>query len=161
MRSDDIQRHPLRRHPRLEMALFSRVAGQERREDIDELMQELREVAEALHRAERKLAAIEAMDGLDAEAVRRATTHVRLLARPAGYALVEADEPPPEIGEVLEYEGEQFAVECLRPSPFPGDRRRCAVLGWLGARDSEPPTVDPLEPEPDTGQADTGRGDTA
>jgi hypothetical protein len=145
MRSDDIQRHPLRRHPRLEMALFSRVSGQERREDIDELMQELREVAEALHRAERKLAAIEAMDGLDADAMRRATTHVRLLSRPAGYALVEADEPPPAIGDVLQHEGEEFAVECFRQSPFPADQRRCAVLGWVGR--SEPPADEPLEPE--------------
>jgi hypothetical protein len=147
MRSHDIQRHPLRRHPRLEMALFSRVSGQERREDIDELMQELRDVAEALNRAERKLAAIEAMDGLDTDAVRRATTHVRLLSRPAGYAVVEADEPPPAIGEVLEHEGEQFAVECFRQSPFPGDRRRCAVLGRVGAA-PEPPADDPLEPNP-------------
>jgi hypothetical protein len=145
MRSDDIQRHPLRRHPRLEMALFSRVSSQERREDIDELMQELREVAEALYRAERKLAAIEAMDGLDADAMRRATTHVRLLSTPAGYAVVEADEPPPAIGDVLEHDGGQFAVECFRQSPFPGDRRRCAVLGWRGTL--EPPAGDPVEPE--------------
>src|SRR4051812_14075557 len=111
MRSHDIQRHPLRRHPRLEMTLFSPVAGNERREDIHELMQELRDVAEALHRAERKLAAIEAMDGLDPDAMRRATTHVRLLCRPAGYAIVEADEPPPALGEMLEHDGERFTVD--------------------------------------------------
>ena len=110
------------------MTLFSRVASPEHRADIDELMQELRDVAEALHRAERKLAAIEAMDGLDAGAVRRATTHVRMLSRPSGYAVVEADEPPPVLGETLDYDGEQFAVEGFRQSPFPGDCRTCAVL---------------------------------
>ena len=110
------------------MTLFSRVASPEHREDIDELMQELRDVAEALHRAERKLAAIEAMDGIDTGAVRRATTHVRMLSRPSGYAVEEADEPPPGLGETLDYNGEQFAVEGFRRSPFPGDGRRCAVL---------------------------------
>jgi hypothetical protein len=108
--------------------LFSRVATEERREDIDELMQELSDVADALHNAERKLAATEAMDGLDAGAVRRATTHVRLLCRPAGYAVVEADEPPPAVGDVLELEEELFVTERFRQSPFPSDGRRCAVL---------------------------------
>jgi hypothetical protein len=128
MRSNDIQRHPPRRHPKLEMALFSRAADHERREDIDELMQELREVADALGRAERKLAAIEAMDGLDTAAIRRATTHVRLLCRPTGYAVTEADEPPPVVGDVVELEDQLYVTECFRQSPFPGDGRRCAVL---------------------------------
>jgi hypothetical protein len=134
MRPHDFQRHPLRRHPKLEMTLFSRVTGQERREDIDELMQELRDVAEALDRAERKLAAIEAMEGLDAVAVRRVTTHVRLICRPAGYAVAEADEPPPALGELLELDGMPYVVDCFRASPFPGDRRRCAVLVPAGHR---------------------------
>lgn len=137
MRPQDIQRQPLRRHPKLEMTLFSRVASPEHREDIDELMQELRDVAEALHRAERKLAAIEAMDGLDAGAVRRATTHVRMLSRPSGYAVIEADEPPPVLGETLDHEGETFAVEGFRQSPFPGDGRRCAVLVHVSGRPPE------------------------
>jgi hypothetical protein len=143
VRSHDIQRHPLRRHPRLELALFSRVANDERREDIDELMQELRDVADALHRAERKLAAIEATDGLDAGAVRRATTHVRLLCRSTGYAVVEADEPPPAVGDVVELEDELFVTERFRQSPFPGDGRRCAVL--VGVR-GKAPIVDDSSP---------------
>jgi hypothetical protein len=145
MRSQDIQREPLRRHPRLEMTLFSRVASPTHREDIDELMRELRDVADALHRAERKLAAIEAMDGVDAGAVLRATTHVRLLSRPSGYAVLEADEPPPALGETVDHDGEQFAVEGFRQSPFPGDGRTCAVLARIGGH---PPELDePSDPE--------------
>jgi hypothetical protein len=132
MRPQDFQRHPLRRHPKLEMTLFSRVSGNERREDIDELMQELRDVADALYRAERKLAAIEEMDGLDVVAVKRATTHVRMLCRTDGYVVIDADEPPPALGELLEVDGTPYVVDCFRSSPFPGDRRRCAVLVSIG-----------------------------
>jgi hypothetical protein len=145
MRSADIQRHSVRRHPRLELTLFSRVTGQERREDIDELMHELRDVADALERAERKLAAIEALDGLDADEVRRATTHVRFLSSPEGYTVVEADEPPPAIGEELEIEGAVYVVEGFRPSPFPADARRCAIVAPAGrSRDEHEP--DPAPP---------------
>jgi hypothetical protein len=134
------------------MALFSRASGQERREDIDELMQELREVAEALHRAERKLAAIEAMDGIDPAAIRTATTHVRLLCRPSGYGLTEADEPPPAIGEVVKDADEVFVVERLTPSPLAGDGRRCAVL----VRTSGPPPDASEVPDPEDGPGQAG-----
>lgn len=157
MRSQDIQRHSLRRHPKLEMTLFSRVAGHDRREDIDELMQELRDVADALHRAERKLAAIEAIDGIDSAAVRRATTHVRLLSRPSGYAVTEADEPPPALGQVLAIDDEVFVAEHFRASPFPGDARRCAVLVAVHVA-PQPTQGDALgDPEdPATDQEDIG-----
>ncbi len=57
-----------------------------------------------------------------------ATTHVRLVCRPAGYAVSEADEPPPAPGDLLGEQGQLFVVDGLVPSPFPADRRRCAVL---------------------------------
>jgi hypothetical protein len=128
VRSDDIHRGSTPRHPRLELTLFSRATGGERRGDIDSLMHELEEVADALERAERKLAAIEALEGIDAAAIRAATTHVRFLCRTTGYGFAELDDPPPAPGELLEVDDELFVVDRLRPSPFPGDPRRCAVL---------------------------------
>jgi hypothetical protein len=96
--------------------------------DVDAVRAELREVAEQLRRAERKLEAIEATEGIDAAAIRAATTHVRLVCRPSGYAFEEADEPPPALGELLEMDGEALAVERFATSPLPGDSRRCAIL---------------------------------
>lgn len=91
-------------------------------------MQELHDVAEALEGAERKLAAIETMEGIDAAAIRAATAHLRLLCRPSGYAFSESEDPPPGLGELIELDGETFVVDRHRPSPFPGDARRCAIL---------------------------------
>jgi hypothetical protein len=123
------------------MTLFSRVTGQEPREDIDALMHELHDVAEALDRAERKLAAIEALEGIDGAAMAAATTHVRLYCRPAGYTFAEADEPPPALGDRLEAEDGTFVVDRFQASPLPGDSRRCAVLvpvGLLRPEESDP-----------------------
>jgi hypothetical protein len=113
------------------MMLMSPVAADDEQgedQEVDAVRAELREVAEQLRRAERKLAAIEAMDGIDAAAIRSATTHVRLVCRPSGYAFEEADEPPPALGELLELDGEALAVERFAASPLPGDSRRCAIL---------------------------------
>ncbi len=141
MGPDDIEREPSRRHPRLDLTLFSRVTGQEPREDIDALMHELHDVAEALDRAERKLGAIEALEGIDGAAITAATTHVRLYCRPTGYTLAEADEPPPALGDRLEADDGTFVVDRFRASPLPGDSRRCAVLvpfGLLRLDDGDP-----------------------
>jgi hypothetical protein len=113
------------------MTLLSPVAADETQRDdqaVDAVRAELREVAERLRRAERKLAAIEAIEGIDAAAIRAATTHVRLVCRSSGYAFEEADEPPPALGEPLEMDGDAFAVERFAASPLPGDSRRCAIL---------------------------------
>ncbi len=131
MRPEDTEPESPRR-PRLDLTLFSRVTGQERREDIDALMHELRDVAEALDRAERKLGAIEALEGIDGAAITAATTHVRLYSRPAGYTFAEADEPPPAVGDLFEADDGTFVVDCFRASPLPGDLRRCAVLVPVG-----------------------------
>jgi hypothetical protein len=112
------------------MLLSRAEAGQDPRgdEDLDPVRVELREVAERLRRAERKLAAIEAMEGIDTAAIKSATTHVRLLCRPSGYGFDEVDEPPPTLGELFDLDGEAFVVERFVPSPLPGDSRRCVVL---------------------------------
>jgi hypothetical protein len=132
MQSDDLQRNVVRLRPRLQMTLLSPVEPNPAQllqdEEIDRIRAELREVAEQLRRAGRKLAAIEAIEGIDAAAIRTATTHVRLLCRSSGYTLEEGDEPPPALGEIVETGDELFVVDRLAPSPLPGDSRRCAVL---------------------------------
>jgi hypothetical protein len=83
---------------------------------------------ERLRRAERSLAAVVDAVGLDDASLQAITSHVRLICRPAGYAVVEVDEPPPAVNDQAEFDGRQFVVERLSPSPFPGDARRCVVL---------------------------------
>jgi hypothetical protein len=63
--------------------------------------------------------------------------HMLLLSFPDGYRLAARDGPPPARGDVLEADGEVFAVLRLGPSPLPGDWRRCAYL-----ERKEPPKVD-------------------
>jgi hypothetical protein len=131
MRSEDIRRDPGRVRPRLQLTLLAgpgAEADQHADDELDTVRAELREVAEQLRRAERKLAAIEAMEGIDNAAIRSVTTHVRLVCRASGYAFEEHDEPPPTLGEPCELDGEAFAVERFAPSPLPSDPRRCAVL---------------------------------
>jgi hypothetical protein len=119
---------PLQRHARPQLTLQPSGSGGDGRADADATTNELRDVAEELRRVERKLAAIEVLEMTEWTAIKAATTHVRLLCRPSGYAFTEADEPPPLIGDSLEADGEAFVVERFRPSPFPDDCRRCAVL---------------------------------
>ena len=131
MRSEDIRRDPGRARPRLQLTLLAGTgadADQLADEELDAVRVELREVAERLRRAERKLAAIEAMEGIDNAAIKCATTHVRLVCRASGYAFEEHDEPPPTPGEPCELDDEAFVVERFVPSPLPSDSRRCAVL---------------------------------
>jgi hypothetical protein len=102
-----------------------------RSDDLDGLMHELRDVAEALDRAERRLAAIEAHEVVDG-AASTAATHVRLYCRPAGYTFAEADDPPPAVGDLVEADDGTFVVDRFRPSPLPADSRPCAVLVPVG-----------------------------
>ena len=81
-----------------------------------------------LEQLEAKLRAIEEDPSIDGEAIRAATTHTRLVCAPGGYTLAEIDAPPPPLGSELEHDGDRYTVWSIRPSPLPGDRRRCAVL---------------------------------
>ena len=124
-------RNPGRVHPRLRLMLLTPTEAsreQSADDDLDPVRVELHEVAERLRRAERKLAAIEAMDGIDNAAIKSATTHVRLVCRASGYTFEEVDEPPPTLGEPCELDGKTFVVGRFVPSPLPSDCRRCAVL---------------------------------
>jgi hypothetical protein len=129
VRSEDLRRSAIGCRPRLKTTLFSvpalvPPAG----EPIDDIGEELRQTRERLRRAERKLSAIEALDGVDSSRIRAAIEHVQMYCGPSGYVLAAADEPPPEKGDVVEVEHEPFLVARLAPSPFPEDLRRCAIL---------------------------------
>lgn len=54
--------------------------------------------------------------------------HVRLVALPDGYRISESDDPCPRTGDVVRAGLGECVVVRIGPSPFPGDKRRCAVL---------------------------------
>jgi hypothetical protein len=54
--------------------------------------------------------------------------HVLFLPTPAGYAIIEADEQPPPIGQLLILDNGCFRVQRVGRSPFPRDRRPCLFL---------------------------------
>ena len=54
--------------------------------------------------------------------------HVRLLARPDGYAISESEDPCPRMGDVVRVGIGECVVVRIGRSPYPGDTRRCAVL---------------------------------
>jgi len=54
--------------------------------------------------------------------------HVRLFALPGGYMLDESEDPCPRPGDVVSGGFGECVVTRIGPSPFPGDKRRCAVL---------------------------------
>ncbi len=124
MRPEDISLARQGSHPRLRAALFS-VSDES---TVDAVGEELRETRERLRKVERKFAAIEALEGVDTRWVGAAITHLQMYPGASGYVLAAADEPPPERGDAVEVEREDFVVERLTPSPFPDDLRRCAIL---------------------------------
>jgi hypothetical protein len=73
-----------------------------------------------------ELAELQRTDG-PAEAATSAG-HVRLLARPDGYAISESEDPCPRTGDVVRVGVGECVVVRIGRSPFPGDTRRCAVL---------------------------------
>jgi hypothetical protein len=54
--------------------------------------------------------------------------HVLFVPTPEGYEVVEADEPPPPVGQLLLLADGCFRVQRLGRSPFPRDRRPCLFL---------------------------------
>ena len=55
-------------------------------------------------------------------------THLRFVLRAGGYTVTQSEGEPPEIGQLVELDGERFVVAKTGPSPFPYDRRPCAYL---------------------------------
>jgi hypothetical protein len=54
--------------------------------------------------------------------------HVLFFATPSGYEIVEADEPPPPVDQLLLLGDGCYRVHRTGRSPFPGDRRPCLFL---------------------------------
>jgi hypothetical protein len=54
--------------------------------------------------------------------------HVLFVPTPDGYEVVEADEPPPPVGQLLLLDDGCFRVQRVGRSPFPRDRRPCLFL---------------------------------
>jgi hypothetical protein len=54
--------------------------------------------------------------------------HVLLVLTAEGYRIAEGEGPPPGAGAEIEHEGAPYRVLNRRPSPYPGDRRACALL---------------------------------
>jgi hypothetical protein len=107
-----------RRHRLEELILDRRLRGLDVHvlaDHLDKLETEVAELKERLSRAERE----------------RAPGHVLFLPTPAGYAVVEADEPPPPVGQLLLLDDGCFRVQRIGRSPFPQDRRPCAFLEFV------------------------------
>lgn len=118
MGSFSLSREPPRPRPALEL-MFT---------PSDDAENELHQLAEQVERLERKLDAVAQTASLAAASVRAAISHTRLVCLPGGYRLIESDEPPPRVDDVVDYEGRPFTVLRVGPSAFPDDPRRCAVL---------------------------------
>ena len=76
--------------------------------------------------AKLELAELQRTEGPDEPA--RSAGHVRLVARPDGYAISESEDPCPRTGDVVRVGVGECVVVRIGRSPFPGDTRRCAVL---------------------------------
>jgi hypothetical protein len=110
--------------------LIARLRGMPRRRLEDLLLdRRLRHLdvgglVDHLERLEAEIATLQAKLATDA----RPPGHVLFLPTPTGYAIIEADEPPPPIGQLLLLDAGCFRVHRVGRSPFPLDRRPCLFL---------------------------------
>jgi hypothetical protein len=123
--------------PQMEAAadgwFIAHLRGHPRRHRLDELLLDRRlrgldvhALADHLDELETEVADLKAR--LSRTVREQAPGHVLFLPTPAGYVVVEAEEPPPRVGELLLLEDECFRVQRIGRSPFPHDRRPCAFL---------------------------------
>jgi hypothetical protein len=54
--------------------------------------------------------------------------HLLFLPTPDGYAIIEADEPPPPVGQMLILDHGCYQVQRVGRSPLPNDHRTCLYL---------------------------------
>jgi hypothetical protein len=54
--------------------------------------------------------------------------YLLFISKPTGYELRERLGQLPDVGDEIEDNGTRLRVSKIGPSPFPGDRRRCAYL---------------------------------
>jgi hypothetical protein len=55
-------------------------------------------------------------------------SYLLFITKPSGYELAEREGEPPQPGERIEVDAQQYAVAKVASSPLPGDQRRCAYL---------------------------------
>jgi hypothetical protein len=112
---------------------IAKLRGLPRRRRFEELLLDRRlrgldvtALADHLDRLEAEIADLNARLGRGEG--ERPPGHVLFLPTPAGYAVVEAAEPPPPVGQLLLLEHGCFRVLRVGRSPFPRDRRPCLFL---------------------------------
>jgi hypothetical protein len=113
---------------------ISHLRGLPRRRRLEELLidrrlrgLEVHALADHLDRLESEVAELTArLQSPDPEPT--APGHVLFLPTPDGYVVVEADEAPPPVGQLLMLEDRWFRVQRVGRSPFPHDRRPCLFL---------------------------------
>jgi hypothetical protein len=130
MSAADIQRLAAGKHPELVRTLFVSTEPP----TVPPRSQLPAEVEEFLCAALDELEAVTARVGALEERLAPesepdvAVGHTVFVCRPSGYGVLELDGPPPELGAVVTLDDERFVVAGHRASPFPDDRRPCAVL---------------------------------
>jgi hypothetical protein len=87
---------------------------------------DIKAIVEHVDRLEGEIAALTAR--LARAEPERPSGHVLFFPRPDGYDVVESEDPPPLVGQVLLLEQGCFRVQRLGRSPFPRDRRPCVFL---------------------------------
>jgi hypothetical protein len=123
--------------PRMEAAadgwFIAHLRGRPRRHRLEDVLLDRRlrgldvhALADHLEKLEEEVADLRAR--LSRSVQERPPGHVLFLPTPAGYVLVEANEPPPPVGQLLLLEDGCFRVHRIGRSPFPRDRRPCAFL---------------------------------
>jgi hypothetical protein len=74
------------------------------------------------------LARIDELEARLAATETQPTGYVLFVASPTGYSIVECDEDPPPLDQLLLLADGAHRVAFVRCSPFPGDRRPCFVV---------------------------------
>lgn len=87
---------------------------------------DLTELADHLERLEAEVAELTAR--LQNPEPARPPGHVLFLPTPDGWVVVEADEQPPPVGQLLMLENRWYRVQRVGRSPFPQDGRPCLFL---------------------------------
>jgi hypothetical protein len=105
------------RRRRLEEILFDRRA---RSLEIDSLVEHISQLEDEVAELVARLAR-----GAQPS---RPPGHVLFLPTPDGYEVIEADDDPPPVGQLLLLEHGCFRVQRIGRSPFPQDRRVCLFL---------------------------------
>jgi hypothetical protein len=112
---------------------IAHLRGRQRRHRLEELMLDRRLRGLEMH------ALVDHLERLEGEVVHlndrllhtereRPAGHVLFFPAPDGYEVVEADDPPPPIGQMLLLDAGCFRVQRIGRSPFPRDRRPCLFL---------------------------------